>query len=67
MEHPIRNIFLLIMGQLFLIFLVLKLTGLSDWSWFWVMSPVLLVVQIQIAFLIRNMMIYQNTYFDWDW
>ena len=26
-------------GVLFCIFLVLKLAGLIDWSWFWVTSP----------------------------
>jgi hypothetical protein len=26
-------------GLLFIIFLVLKLTGLIDWSWVWVTSP----------------------------
>lgn len=26
-------------GVLFLIFLVLKLTGLISWSWWWVTSP----------------------------
>ena len=28
-----------IFGLLFLIFLVLKLTGVIDWSWWWVTAP----------------------------
>lgn len=28
---------------LFLIFLTLKLTNLIDWSWFWVLSPLIAV------------------------
>ena len=29
-------------GVLFLIFLVLKLIGVIDWSWWWVFSPLLI-------------------------
>ncbi len=28
-----------VLGTLFLVFLVLKLTGNIDWSWWWVTSP----------------------------
>lgn len=27
-------------GSLFLIFLILKLTGVISWSWIWVLSPI---------------------------
>jgi len=30
------------LGTLALIFVVLKLTGNINWSWFWVLSPVIL-------------------------
>ena len=33
---------------LFVVFLVLKLTAVIDWSWWWVTSP----LWIQIAFLV---------------
>jgi len=33
-----------------LIFITLKLTNLVDWSWFWVMSPMIVPV-ILVAFL----------------
>lgn len=48
---------------LFLIFLVLKLTGNIDWSWWWVFSPfwipllllilILLIIRIEIAFKVH--------------
>jgi hypothetical protein len=46
-----------IFGILFLIFLVLKLTGYIAWSWFWVFSPLLagLVVAI-LAFIVLVVM-----------
>jgi hypothetical protein len=44
---------------LFLIFLVLKLTGHIDWSWWWITSPlwiplVILLVFLILVFLILN-------------
>ena len=45
-----------IISVLTLIFVVLKLTGLIDWSWVWVLSPVwisgLLFVSILVIILI---------------
>jgi hypothetical protein len=37
---------------LFLIFLVLKLTGHIDWSWWWVTSPLWIGVLLFIAIVI---------------
>jgi hypothetical protein len=34
---------------LFLIFLVLKLTGAIDWSWWWVTSPLWLPIALVLA------------------
>lgn len=43
---------------LFVVFLILKLTGNIDWSWWWVTSPIwipiALVVIILIVFLIGS-------------
>ena len=42
------------MDLLFLIFLVLKLTGVINWSWWWVTSPLwgsLLLILIPLAIL----------------
>lgn len=39
-------------GILFVVFLVLKLTGHIDWSWWWVTSPLWLLVTIIIAVLL---------------
>lgn len=30
------------------VFVVLKLTGLIDWSWWWVLSPILIPIGIAI-------------------
>ena len=38
------------MGLLFITFLVLKLTGVIDWSWWWVTAP--LWIGIALAFAI---------------
>jgi len=35
-----------------LIFITLKLTNYIDWSWFWVLSPVLVPISILIAIVL---------------
>lgn len=37
---------------LFLVFLILKLTGHIDWSWWWVTSPLWIPIAIVICFLV---------------
>jgi hypothetical protein len=37
---------------LFVVFLVLKLTHIIDWSWWWVTSPLWIPVAIVVAFFI---------------
>jgi hypothetical protein len=39
-------------GVLFLVFLVLKLTGNIDWSWWWVTSPIWIPIVLGISVLI---------------
>lgn len=39
-------------GLLTIVFIVLKLTGNIDWSWWWVLSPIWLVVAFISALLI---------------
>lgn len=39
-------------GVLFLIFLVLKLTGLIDWSWWWVTAPIWIPLLVIAAVLL---------------
>lgn len=39
-------------GLLFITFLVLKLTKVIDWSWWWIFAPLWLPVSILILFLI---------------
>ena len=36
-------------NALFLVFLVLKLTGVSDWSWWWITSPIWIGVILAIV------------------
>jgi hypothetical protein len=39
-------------GVLFLVFLVLKLTGNIDWSWWWVTAPIWIPIIVAIAILL---------------
>lgn len=41
-----------IIGLIFLVFLVLKLTGVIDWSWWWVTSPLWLAALAAFAVLV---------------
>ena len=47
-----------------IIFVVLKLTGVIDWSWWWVLSPLLipigLLIVVLIVFGIISFIIKQN-------
>lgn len=36
-------------GLLTIVFIVLKLTGYIDWSWWWVLSPILISVGLFIT------------------
>lgn len=42
------------LGLLFIVFLVLKLTNVIDWSWWWVTSPLWgsIVLGIVVAFVL---------------
>ena len=40
------------LGLLCIVFIVLKLTHVIDWSWWWVLAPVLIPVAIIILLLI---------------
>ncbi len=44
-------------GVLFVVFLVLKLTGNIDWSWWWVTSPIWIPVALAFLFLIILMFV----------
>jgi hypothetical protein len=39
-------------GVLFIVFLVLKLTGNIDWSWWWVTSPIWISALLAISVVI---------------
>lgn len=41
------------LGMLTILFIGLKLTGFINWSWFWVLSPIILpIIVVFIIFLI---------------
>ena len=42
---------------LFVVFLILKLTGDIDWSWWWVTSPLWIPIAIVVVFLILGTII----------
>jgi hypothetical protein len=42
---------------LFIVFLILKLTGNIDWSWWWVTSPLWIPIAIVLAFVILGKII----------
>ena len=39
-------------GILFIVFLILKLTGYIDWSWWWVTAPLWIPFAIAMIFLV---------------
>lgn len=45
-------------GVLFVVFLVLKLTGNIDWSWWWVTSPIWIPVLTAVAILITLIVVF---------
>lgn len=38
-----------VLGVVQIIFLVLKLTGLVDWSWWWVVTPLMIELLLMIG------------------
>ena len=38
-------------GLLTIVFIVLKLTGYIDWSWWWVLSPIWIAATVVVAIL----------------
>ena len=45
-------------GILFIVFLVLKLTGNIDWSWWWVTSPIWIPFLVLISLLVVAILIF---------
>ena len=44
-------------GILFIVFLVLKLTGVIDWSWWWVTAPLWIGIALWIVILLIVLLI----------
>ena len=45
-------------GVLFIVFLVLKLTGNINWSWLWVLSPIWIPIALFIGFSLIFVLIF---------
>lgn len=43
-------------GLLTIVFITLKLTGYIDWSWFWVLSPLLIPIVVILVFIFIAML-----------
>ena len=43
-------------GLLTIAFIVLKLTGYIDWSWWWVLSPVCITFAITLALVVASVL-----------
>lgn len=43
---------------LFMVFLVLKLTNVIDWSWWWVTAPLWIPFSIVVVFVIIMLVVY---------
>ena len=50
-------------GVLTVVFVVLKLVGVIDWSWWWVISPTLINIGIALIFII-GLAIYEYKEFN---
>jgi hypothetical protein len=46
-------------GALVLIFIVLKLTGVISWSWWWVLSPMWIMLLVQVI-VVLSVLIYHE-------
>lgn len=44
-------------GTILLVFVILKFTGVIDWSWLWVLSPIWLPIAAVILILLAGMLI----------
>jgi hypothetical protein len=57
-KKGIFNINIGFLGALFITFLVLKLTGVIDWSWWWIFSPFWAPFALVIGVLIAVLLIW---------
>lgn len=45
-------------GIVFIVFLILKLTGLISWSWWWVTSPLWITVALVVVIAVISIGVY---------
>ena len=48
-------------GLLTIAFVVLKLTGYIDWSWWWIVSPILITLIVALLALVVGIIVILNT------
>ena len=63
MEVKTKNNSIGLCGILTIIFIVLKLVGVINWSWFWVLSPIIFNIALTILLLIIGMIIYKTAFY----
>lgn len=49
-------------GLLTVAFIVLKLTGIINWSWWWVLSPVWIHIIIALVVIVISVWLYNKKY-----
>ena len=53
-------------GMLTIVFIILKLCGVIDWSWIWVLAPLWIGFVIAIILTIIVLIINRNNDTDWN-
>ena len=52
-------------GLLTIVFIVLKLTNYIDWSWWWVLSPIWIIIGLSLVILILALFLKQRSENKW--
>lgn len=52
------NVNTLLCGLLTIVFVVLKLVGVIDWSWWWVLAPVWIPLEVGVIVLLMYLVYY---------
>lgn len=45
-------------GIIFVVFLILKLCGIIDWSWWWVIAPLWMPIGLSILFVLGGLIVF---------
>ena len=47
-------------GLLTIVFIVLKLVGVINWSWFWVLSPIIFSIAFGVVFVVVTVILWKK-------